>query len=44
LERKAKRRGIMYPQHHPTSDIDEDMLPMRPALHGAVVQEYRKEE
>jgi amidohydrolase len=35
-----KEKGIIYPQHHPRYDIDEDILPIGAALHVAVAQEY----
>jgi amidohydrolase len=35
-----KEKGIIYPQHHPKYDIDEDILPMGAALHVAVALEY----
>lgn len=35
-----KEKGILYPQHHPRYDIDEDILPIGAALHVAVAQEY----
>ncbi len=35
-----KEKGIIYPQHHPKYDIDEDILPIGAALHVAVALEY----
>ena len=35
-----KEKGIIYPQHHPRFDIDEDILPIGTALHVAVALEY----
>ena len=35
-----KEKGIIYPQHHPKFDIDEDILPTGTALHVAVALEY----
>jgi len=35
-----KEKGIIYPQHHPKFDIDEDILPIGTALHAAVALEY----
>jgi metal-dependent amidase/aminoacylase/carboxypeptidase family protein len=39
-----KEKGIIYPQHHPKFDIDEDILPTGTALHTAVALEYLKGE
>jgi metal-dependent amidase/aminoacylase/carboxypeptidase family protein len=39
-----KEKGIIYPQHHPKFDIDEDILPTGTALHAAVALEYLKQE
>ncbi|MDP2971869.1 MAG: amidohydrolase [Deltaproteobacteria bacterium] len=38
-----KEKGILYPQHHPKYNIDEDILPIGTALHCAVALEYLKE-
>ncbi len=38
-----KGKGIIYPQHHPKYDIDEDILPTGTAIHAAVALEYLKE-
>jgi len=35
-----KEKGIIYPQHHPKYDIDEDILPIGTAIHVAVALEY----
>jgi len=35
-----KQKGIIYPQHHPKYDIDEDILPIGTAIHVAVALEY----
>jgi len=35
-----KEKGIIYPQHHPKYNIDEDILPIGTALQVAVAQEY----
>jgi amidohydrolase len=35
-----KEKGIIFPQHHPRYDIDEDILPIGAALHVAVALEY----
>jgi amidohydrolase len=35
-----KEKGIIYPQHHPRYDIDEDILPVGAALHVAVALEF----
>jgi amidohydrolase len=35
-----KEKGIIYPQHHPKYDIDEDILPIGTTLHVAVALEY----
>lgn len=35
-----KEKGIIFPQHHPKYDIDEDILPIGAALHVAVALEY----
>lgn len=37
-----KEKGIIYPQHHPKYNIDEDILPIGTPLHVAVVLEYLK--
>jgi amidohydrolase len=37
-----KEKGIIYPQHHPKYDIDEDILPIGTALNVAVALEYLK--
>jgi amidohydrolase len=39
-----KGKGILYPQHHPKFDIDEDILPIGTTLHVAVALEYLKGE
>ena len=40
LGAENKEKGIIYPQHHPRYDIDEDILPIGAALHAAVALEY----
>jgi len=35
-----KEKGIIYPQHHPKYDIDEDVLPIGTAINVAVSIEY----
>lgn len=35
-----KEKGIVYPQHHPKFELDEDVLPLGTALHMAVALEY----
>ena len=35
-----KEKGIIYPQHHPKYELDEDILPLGTALHLAVAMEY----
>lgn len=40
LGAKNEEKGIVYPQHHPMFDVDEDALPSGAALHSAVVLEY----
>jgi amidohydrolase len=35
-----KEKGIIYPQHHPKFDIDEDILPIGTAINVAVALEY----
>jgi len=35
-----KEKGIVYPQHHPKFDLDEDTLPFGTALHVAVARDY----
>lgn len=35
-----KEKGIVYPQHHPKFELDEDALPLGTALHMAVALEY----
>jgi amidohydrolase len=35
-----KEKGIIYSQHHPKYDIDEDVLPIGTAIHVAVALEY----
>jgi metal-dependent amidase/aminoacylase/carboxypeptidase family protein len=35
-----KEKGIIYPQHHPKYNIDEDILPIGTALYVAVALEY----
>lgn len=37
-----KEKGIIYPQHHPKYNIDEDILPIGTTLHVAVALEYLK--
>lgn len=37
-------KGVIYPQHHPRYDIDEDILPIGTALHVAVALEYLRGE
>jgi len=37
-----KEKGIIYPQHHPKYDIDEDILPIGTALHVSIALEYLK--
>jgi amidohydrolase len=37
---KNEEKGIVYPQHHPKFDLDEDTLPFGTALHVAVAREY----
>jgi len=39
---ESREKGIIYPQHHPKYDIDEDILPIGTALHVAVALEYLK--
>jgi len=39
-----KDKGIIYPQHHPKYNIDEDILPIGTALHVSVALEYLKRE
>ncbi|MEW6376400.1 MAG: amidohydrolase [Thermodesulfobacteriota bacterium] len=39
---ESKEKGIIYPQHHPKYDIDEDILPIGTALNVAVALEYLK--
>ena len=39
-----KEKGIIYPQHHPKYDIDEDILPIGTAINVAVALEYLKGE
>jgi amidohydrolase len=39
-----KEKGIIYPQHHPKYEIDEDILPIGTTLHVAVALEYLKGE
>jgi amidohydrolase len=39
-----KEKGIIYPQHHPKYNIDEDILPIGTALHVAVAWEYLKDK
>lgn len=38
-----EEKGIIYPQHHPKYNIDEDILPIGTALHVAVAWEYLKD-
>ncbi len=40
LGAENREKGIIYPQHHPRYDIDEDILPVGAALHAAVALEY----
>jgi len=40
LGAENKEKGIIYPQHHPRYDINEDILPIGAALHAAVALEY----
>ena len=35
-----KEKEIVYPQHHPKFDLDEDTLPFGTALHVAVARDY----
>lgn len=35
-----KEKGIIYPQHHPKYELDEDILPLGTALNIAVAMEY----
>jgi amidohydrolase len=35
-----EEKGIVYPQHHPKFDLDEDALPFGTALHVAVARNY----
>jgi amidohydrolase len=37
---KNESKGIVYPQHHPKFDLDEDTLPFGTAMHAAVAAEY----
>ena len=37
-----KGKGILYPQHHPKFDMDEDILPIGTTLHVGVALEYLK--
>lgn len=37
---KNKKKGIIYPHHHPRFNIDEEMLPIGTALNVAVTLEY----
>jgi amidohydrolase len=37
-----KEKGIIYPQHHPKFDIDEDILPTGTAFHVSMALEYLK--
>jgi metal-dependent amidase/aminoacylase/carboxypeptidase family protein len=39
-----REKGIIYPQHHPKYNIDEDILPIGTTLHVAVALEYLKGE
>jgi amidohydrolase len=39
-----KEKGIIYPQHHPKYEIDEDILPIGTTFHVAVALEYLKGE
>jgi amidohydrolase len=39
-----KEKGIIYPQHHPKYDIDEDILPIGTAVHVAIALEYLREK
>jgi amidohydrolase len=39
-----KEKGIIYPQHHPKFNIDEDVLPVGTALHVSVAMEYLREQ
>jgi amidohydrolase len=39
-----KEKGIIFPQHHPKFDIDEDILPIGTTLHVSVALEYLKGE
>jgi amidohydrolase len=39
-----KEKGILYPQHHPKFNIDEDILPLGTALHVSVAMEYLREQ
>jgi metal-dependent amidase/aminoacylase/carboxypeptidase family protein len=39
-----KEKGIIYPQHHPKFNIDEDILPVGTALHVSVAMEYLREQ
>ncbi len=38
-----REKGIIYPQHHPKYDIDEDILPIGTALQVGVALDYLKE-
>jgi metal-dependent amidase/aminoacylase/carboxypeptidase family protein len=44
LGMENKEKGMIYPEHHPKFDIDEDILPTGTALHAAVALEYLKRE
>lgn len=35
-----KEKGIIYPQHHPKFELDEEIMPLGTALHMAVALEY----
>ena len=39
-----KEKGVIYPQHHPRYNIDEDILPLGTALHVSVAMEYLREQ
>jgi amidohydrolase len=41
---KNEEKGIIYPQHHPKFDIDEDILPLGTALHVSVAMEFLSEQ
>jgi amidohydrolase len=40
LGARNEEKGIVYPQHHPMFDVDEDALPSGAAMYSAVALEY----